>query len=272
MAINEKGKIGIALAVGLGVGGSIGYIVAERKVRKQAEADLDAVRAMFRRLREEEASEPEPVQQEARDPERWGADLDLDQEALEDQVKELGYDTAVSNGGVRIDPNYIPPEPQPLGDEDFDEDVDEDLKAEVDYMRRIRIVNPNRDIQDPDDVTQWDRSPDFPYIITEAEFRIDEPNFEKLDLTYYRGDGSLAEQDETYIPDVDGTVGLQNLHDHWGAGSGDPNTMYVRNERINADFEITLNEGSYVNAVAGFNIENRMARESKKQLRKMRPE
>lgn len=272
MALNEKGKIGIALAVGLGLGGGIGYVVAERKVRKEAEADLASVRAMFRRLREEEATS-ESVQQEAGDPERWRADLDLTQEDLDDQVKELGYDTAVSNGGVRIDPNYIPPTSQPLGDEDFDEeDVDEDLKPEVEYMRRIRVINPNRDIQDPDDVTQWDRSSDFPYIITEAEFRNDEPNFEKLSLTYYRGDQSLAEANDDYIPDIDGTAGLINLHDHWGAGSGDPNTMYVRNERIMADFEITLNEDSYINAVAGMAIENRMARDSKKQLRKMRPE
>jgi hypothetical protein len=273
MSVNEKVKIGIGVAAGLCIGGGIGYIIAERKVRKEAEADLAAVRAMFRRLREEdEATESESVQQEARDPERWRTDLDLGQEALEDQVRELGYDTAVSNGGVRIDPNYIPPESQPLGDEAFDEDVEEDLTSEVDYMRRIRIINPNRDIQDPDDVTQWDRSPDFPYIITEAEFRVDEPNFEKLSLTYYRGDESLAEANDDYIPDVDGTAGLLNLRDHWGAGSDDPNTMYIRNERINADFEITLNEGSYVNAVAGFTIEDRMARDSKKQLRKMRPE
>jgi hypothetical protein len=269
---NEKVKIGIALAAGLCIGGGVGYVIAERKVRKEAEAELDAVRTLYRRLRAEDQAEAESesIQEEDRDPEHWGTDLDPDPEALEDKIRELGYDPAVLLNG-NTDPNYIPPTTQPLGDEAFDENVEQDLEAEVDYMRKIRIINPNRDV-DPDDVTQWDRSPDFPYIITEAEFRIDEPTYEKLSLTYYRGDDSLAEANEDYIPDVDGTAGLLNLHDHWGAGSNDPMTMYVRNDRIMADFEITLNEGSYVNAVAGFNIENRMAKDSKRQLRKMRPE
>lgn len=263
---HEQVKIGIALTAGLCIGGGLGYIIAERKVRKEAEADVDRVRDMFRRLREEENADK--VDSEA--PNEEGDRIDSSPKDLTQEVTNLEYAPA-DMFKIGQDPNYIPPTTHTLGDEDFDEqNTDEDLEQDVEYMRKIRIVNPNREIVDPDDVTQWDRSSDYPYIITEAEFRTDAENYEKLSLTYYRGDDTLAEADETYIPAPDETVGLINIHDHWGAGSNDPNTMYIRNERIEADFEITLNEDSYLTAVSGFDIESRMSK-NKRPIKKMRP-
>jgi hypothetical protein len=268
---NEKVKIGIALAAGLCIGGGAGYLYAEKKIRSKTEKEIADVRAMFDRLREEDAAQaradwnPDAEEETDVDGEDYA---DADPEALETKVKELNYGDVVELtprhvnpkyvGGLVKDRNYVAPS----------EKDPEELREEAE-VRNIRIVNPNRD-NDPNDVTQWDRDPDHPYVITDQEFRIDRQEFEKLSLTYYRGDDTLAEADGTYIPDQDGTAGDENLHNHFGLVSGDPLLLHVRNERVGADFEITLDEGSYRMEVLGFAEEDRAIKASKRGIKKMR--
>lgn len=268
---NEKVKIGIALAVGLGVGGGVGYYLAEQKVRKQSEAEVAKIQDLYNRLREEDAAQARADwNPEADDADE---DRDVDPEAelaeFEEKAVDLGYIASDDYTPAKRNPNYIPPEPQYPGDEHFGEDVEEDLIEEVEKMRDIRIINPNRD-SDPDDVTQWERDPNRPYVITESEFRNDRPDLEKITLSYYRGDDTLCEADGSFIPDQDGTAGNENLHHYFGLASGDENLLHVRNERVGCDFEITLDSGSYQREVLGFDVEDKMLGQSKKAIRRMR--
>lgn len=257
---NEKVKIAIALAAGLCIGGSVGYIVAERKVRSKTEKEIADVRDMFNRIREEDAAQARadwnPVaEEEDSDGEDYA---DPDPEQLSEKVKELNYGEVIEFNPNYHRPLYIPVEKDP-----------EDLREEEE-VRNIRVVNPHREV-DPDDVTQWDRSPDHPYVITDYEFRVDRPEFEKLSLTYYREDDTLAEANDQYIPDQNGTAGDHNLHNYFGLVSGDPYLLHVRNERVGADFEITLNEGSYKREVLGMDIEEQTIKASKQRgIKKMR--
>lgn len=264
---SEKVKIGIALTVGLCIGGGIGYIVAERKTRRETEEEITAVKDLFRRLRDEDATQaredwnPTPSDES----EEESSDSDPS-ESFKEEVGKLGYASASDLWEARHqDPNYHPPTDQEPGGDD----VDQDLREEGDYVRRIRVVNPNRDV-DPDDVTQWDRDPHRPYVITEEEYRIDRPDFEKLSISYYQGDDTMADENDAYIPDPDGTVGLENLQ-FFGLASMDERLLHIRNERVEADFEVALNDGSYSREVLGFGIEESMVRESKKGIKKMRP-
>lgn len=264
---NEKVKIGIALAAGLCIGGGIGYIVADRKVRRETEEEIAGVKDLFRRLRTEDAAQarkdwnPTPVDEsEEEDGDAYS------QESLAEEVARLGYIDANRSRGI-VDPNYIPPTDQLSGEED---DVDQDLRKEGEYVRHIRVVNPHRDVEDPNDVTQWDRDPHRPYVITESEYRIDRPDQEKISITYYQGDDTLVDEKDAYIPDADGTVGLENLQ-FFGLASNDERILHIRNERVGADFEVALNDGQYSREVLGFGIEESMVRESKKGIKKMRP-
>jgi hypothetical protein len=268
---NEKVKIGIALAAGLCIGGGVGYLVAERKIRSKTEKEINDVRDLFNRLRDEDAEQArvdwssQPSEEEEDDGEGYA---DPDPQLLEEEAVKHGYGTVTELNSRHINPSYVaglikdrnyvaPTEKEP-----------EDLREEEE-VRNIRIVNPNRDV-DPNDVTEWDRDPNVPYVITEREFAIDRQEFEKISLTYYRGDDTLTEADGSYIPDQDGTAGDDNLHNHFGLASGDPYLLHIRNERVGADFEITLNEGSFAQEVLGFNIEEKMIKESKKGIKKMR--
>lgn len=280
---NEKVKIGIALTAGLciggGVGGYIGYRLAERKIRAQATQEVTRVQDLYKRLRREDAEQaredwnPTPVDTEE--------DLDGDTEEgideFEEKIADLGYVGSDDYTPAKRERIIVTPELRFPDDEGHDEDgpldpekVDEDLRKEVEYLNSIRIHNPNRD-GDPDDVTQWERDPNHPYVITEEEFRVDFPHFEKITLTYYAGDDTLAENDGSYIPDQDGTAGNDNLHNYFGLASGDENLLHVRNERVMCDFEITRENDSFQRSVLGFDIENKMLQQSKKTvIRKMR--
>jgi hypothetical protein len=280
---NEKVKIGIAVTVGLcvggGIGGYVGYRLAERKIRDQATQEVAKIQDLYKRLRREDAEQaredwnPTPVDAED--------DVDSDPEEgfseFEEKIADLGYVATDDYTPAKRDRIIITPELRFPSDEGHDEDgpldpeaVDEDLRKEVEYLNNIRIHNPNRD-GDPDDVTQWERDPNHPYVITEEEFRVDFPHFEKITLTYYAGDDTLAENDGSYIPDQDGTAGNDNLHNYFGLASGDENLLHVRNERVMCDFEITRDSDSFQRAVLGMNIENQMLQQSKKTvIRKMR--
>lgn len=94
------------------------------------------------------------------------------------------------------------------------------------------------------------RNPMSPYIISHDEYMENAYEHEQNSLTYYQGDDILADEREVHIDEVEATIGMQNMR--FGHGSRDSNIVYVRNERLEVDFEVTLNEGKYVDAVETF--------------------
>jgi len=258
--INAQTRIVLAFTAGVCVGGGVGYLIADHHIKKLAAKDLEAVQDMFRRLRDEDNTPP-PVEPdtEAFVGEDSDSEADVAEEdryqtpaqsiAFEERVINLGYATQEGvERTVRLDPNYVGPDVNPN-----DLDVEE-LEYEQDTDEEVHEVR-NMDDVDPEDVTSWDRNPNKPYVITEAEYRLDRPEFEKDNLTYYAGDDTLAQEDGSYIPAKNETAGNQNLIECFGMGSGDERLLYIRNERVMTDFEITLNEGKYNKEVLGLDDE-----------------
>lgn len=93
------------------------------------------------------------------------------------------------------------------------------------------------------------RSPDHPYIITETEYF--ESENQTITLTWFDGDEVLSDEKDEHIPDIERVVGEDNLL-RFGYGSGDPNLLYIRNEKMEVDFEVVRNEGKYTEQVMGF--------------------
>jgi len=105
---------------------------------------------------------------------------------------------------------------------------------------------------------QWDvaeemanRSPDAPYVIHANEFFNREKGYQQTQLEWYEGDKILSDENNVPIYDPERVVGRLEF----GRGSGDPNVVYIRNERLNAEYEITKNEGSYTFEVLGVEAE-----------------
>lgn len=78
-------------------------------------------------------------------------------------------------------------------------------------------------------------------LITSERFAIEEPDFEKISLSFYEKEGILA---DTYgdIVDIDSSIGMkavsyfEMLHQ---------DVIYIRNENLKIDYEIVLEHDSY---------------------------
>lgn len=104
-----------------------------------------------------------------------------------------------------------------------------------------------------------------PFIIPVDEFFGDEEDFEKLTITYFAKDDTLVDERKTPIKDVEGTIGLR-FAENFGSRSNDANIVYIRNRRLEADFEVVLDKSSFTETILGIKDED-----SKKQsVKRMR--
>lgn len=86
-----------------------------------------------------------------------------------------------------------------------------------------------------------------PYVITEFEAINGRKMYDKTTLNYY-DDGILEDEATDYlIDDIDGTIGLDSLN-RFGEGTedGDPDVVFVRNEKISTDFTIVRQHRDYI--------------------------
>lgn len=94
------------------------------------------------------------------------------------------------------------------------------------------------------------RDPNNPYVINSEEFTDDNEDYDKLSVTYYEGDDVVADERDTVVPDPTSLIGIDALT-RFGEGSDDEHIVYVRNERLESDFEIVRDLRSYAVVVLG---------------------
>jgi hypothetical protein len=130
--------------------------------------------------------------------------------------------------------------------------VAEDIAAaEAQDIQDHFEVTPKRDDAVVElDLTEEERSKDYPYVITAEEFFTEGETNEKICLAYYEGDETLADDAQDKIDDVEEKIGTANLL-RFGHGSDDPNSVYIRNEKLECDFEVVREDGSYAKLVLG---------------------
>lgn len=114
------------------------------------------------------------------------------------------------------------------------------------------------------------RGPEVPYILHRDEFFADEKGYDNsTTLTYYSGDDVLCDENEVPIYNPEKLVGKLIF----GHGSGDPNVVYVRNERLEAEYEILLDQGHYVVEVLGGQVGDALEKpDLRHSVYKFRPE
>jgi hypothetical protein len=115
------------------------------------------------------------------------------------------------------------------------------------------------DDDDPDQPDEEDNSvPDSggpvrtePYVITIEEFHEDRENYRKLTITWYEGDSTLTDDQDVPIRDTRTVLGV-GFNAHFGKGSNDPNIVYIRNDRLEADFEVVKDERGFAEVVLNY--------------------
>ena len=209
--------------IGAAAGSVAGYFYAERKLTSKFDAILDQevadIKEHYKKLyKVDEYSSPQEVLRRVP-----GATLDAVTKA----------DTTVHEGpgedvlervvkGLRYGPPDVPVrEPGRLLPKVEEDEDDEELTTE--------------------EVAQNQRGP---HLISVREFSEGKPGYSHVTLTYYEGDGSVVEEDEALVDDVDTLIGPDAL-EMFGRRSGDRNTVFIRNPRLNIDYEVVRENGSY---------------------------
>jgi hypothetical protein len=235
--------LGGAVAGSLLLGGGGGYFIAVKKLNKEYDEklikELQETKEFLQFTMDEEKATPE--------------NIDFNEYAVEVEVVEDAHGVSVKDA-AKVMVNYA-------GVEKVDDEV---LKA-YDVLNRIpkestdEVVEETVNVFDTaDGVVVWDqaseeaqRDPLIPYVISEDEFMQNDPNHDQTQLTYFQGDDILADVKDEVISDVNGTVGEDNLT-KFGHGTESPNTVFIRNEKLDLDFEVERSFSSYAEEVQGF--------------------
>lgn len=106
--------------------------------------------------------------------------------------------------------------------------------------------------------TEWNweeetqaRNSDFPYVIHKDEFFDEESGHRQSSLTWYEGDEILVDDKDVPIYNWQKITGELKF----GHGSKDANVVYIRNEELDAEYEILRHTGYYQIEVLGAEIE-----------------
>lgn len=122
-----------------------------------------------------------------------------------------------------------------LTDEAYGEDDDEDEDdAREEYGKIINEAgySENKEV----------KKMEGPYVISPRDF--DETDYATETLDYYEGDGVLVDAYGDVVEDVESMVG-KDFAKHFGENEEDVDTVYVRNDEEEMDYEICRNFGCY---------------------------
>lgn len=121
------------------------------------------------------------------------------------------------------------------------------------------VVNDVEDVFPVNEDEDWNyeeelktRRPDRPYIIHRDEFFSNENDYRQCSLMYYAGDSILCDENDVPVYNPERIVGELRF----GHGSGDPSIVYSRNEKLEAEYEIILDDGYYQTEVLGHEVEH----------------
>lgn len=233
---NPKVAAGIIIVANSVVWGFVGWRLAKRHYTKKYEAELekemDSARKFFGRLNKIDEDGETITPEKLAEKHRLAEEAEAAAEALKDYKdgprqydKIVASDAVVAETVVQTDksePRNVFVEGRELNPDDFD------------------LVEEARH-----------RSLESPYVISKDEFMENEPDYPQNSITYYSGDDVLADDRDQPVDNVEDLVGTDNLS-RFGHGSGDKNIVYIRNDRVEVDFEIAYSGGKYSEEVHGF--------------------
>lgn len=245
LARSKGALVAAASALSLLAGAAVGYVVAQKKFEKVLEqeiADLKEYYALYRK--EGQYADPEELAKFYEDQIQQQVDV---QEAAK-IIESEGYAGSA--------PLYDEPQLTPK------------IITQNVFTDHIEDV-PDEALEVEEQVKTAPRSKDRPYIITKQEYDENETEYEQIVLSYFSKDDVLADVHDKPLTDNDKYVGDDNL-DNFGWGSNDPNVVYVRNEKLELEFEINHSTGSFAKEVLGFNDQELRHSDGRQRIRKFR--
>lgn len=231
MELNKTVVIGIATsATSLVVGSFAGYLVAKRRLERKyeeiAQQEIAEARRKFKMFyKKEEFSRPGGFLQDDDDEEEFDNHLPMFDQAV----------TAVLK-------TYDPPQNFALDDHNPGTNG-HPLAVDIPVQRN---VFEEQEMTDDDTEEQFPvigpRESGRPYVIDFATFDAGELGYRNITLTNY-ADGALVEEGDRNedLNVAQDLIGEESL-EHLGWERGQPNVVYVRNDRLRVDYEVISDE------------------------------
>lgn len=216
------------LAFGAGLGFGLGFLWTRRRLETKyeriAENEIDQMREHFRKRVIAKEGKP-------------------DIRALDQKLERLRYEQAPEDdqtAAYKETDTEVPPIAPPK----------RVIKNPPPVPGETRILAGSAD-----DGWDWEaelaaRDPEHPYVIHIDECGEKKEEYDDTELIYYSGDDVLCDVDNKIVDNKDLVVGLPNLN-RFGHGSGDKNTVFIRNEKLTLDIEVSRMDGSYAEEVHG---------------------
>lgn len=245
---------GIGVA-GAAAGFGAGYIVSKKRHEKIADEEIESVKETYAAAKAAVVEKPDletivgPVEVVA-------VSLDNDGAGSIEVVGELGQEDAPTSD--------LDPEQEKLREE-FDKSRGEGVNVFTKYGDKFdsgdKLVETAVDVPDVPVDADPERlestleltkaTPEHPYLISIDDFHDGTwDNHSKLNVTWFAEDKILIDEREQIIPDVANTIGEWAI-ENFGNLSLDPEVVYVRNQALNADFEVTRETASYQEQILG---------------------
>jgi hypothetical protein len=221
------GYFAVGLGVGAAVGFYFGYKLNREKIRaeayKDAEEEVDILRAVYL----DKTLNATNTRIES-DQNLQGV-ISTEKPPVEEIIEKRGY-------SVNVPPREGPlPAPVPILDDLPENPVgtSKSMNAGWNYEQELES-----------------RTPEAPYVIHQNEWNHSNLNYSKVTYTYFNVDDMLVD-DETQNPVPHGAdiVGEENLK--FGHGSDDSEIVYVRNDRLEMDMQISRIDRSFEEDVLG---------------------
>lgn len=243
---------------GLGLGGLVGWLAASHLSRRRLQAELVSLKDHYdsrlvrlqtqvnrferseRLRREEEAAvvaraaeliASQGYSSASKDTDDWpGNPVDLpgyDSSAESQRLSAVGREDSADGFGEE------PGDPDDGGSRDSDVEISE-------------VPRSSGPDSHPGSVTP-DKSK--PFVISDEAFgELAEEGFDSMTITYYIGDGVLADNRDQPIPNILMTTGPLS-RESFGVMSGDDRIVYIRNYKLEHDFEVILHDGKWTDLV-----------------------
>lgn len=226
-------------AVGLSVGGVLGYIVGLRKgdrraVRRQLRLTDDARTVMeeYNRRDIQQTQTLFPI--DKRPPVEKLFDIRKDGKIPYYTPPSTVKEVEATNDSLTIDGVTVPIK-----------DLDVDILDMEEEDKRQNAFNHPYDVND--DTWNWERelnerSNKPIYVITTEEFKQSEMGFRQSTLIFYEGDRMMTDELGEPIYNWTSHVGTELPFGH---GTGDENILFVRNESLRWEYEVQRDPGRF---------------------------
>lgn len=151
------------------------------------------------------------------------------------RTKKPPYTQPVRTMYNKIAKTYNPDQQTPLRQDELDEEQGE-FEEETDYSSaQVDVL----------------KTADRPYVISARQFVDENQDYEKITLNYFDKDDVLMDEDREQIDMVEDVIGEGSLS-KFGSKGGPSNLVYVRNEKLEIDYEVIKQHLSYAVDEMGF--------------------